>query len=245
MKSGSRSRTNSSSETNPGSRRNRSWERSSIRSTNVPHETIEIGFLDEPEPDAPVEATIEAVRVEETRRRPCQSRSRSRPNQYQEMFGDAPVDSAPLEELPAVEPIEADPAPSSDLWFQSLARQLDVASSEPPPSQADVAAPLGDVPLEGVPAEQSNRDTSRGSDRRPRGRRQVLNCLDRSSFRASRCRRRATQWAKRERDEIHEEPIEIDDAEQQVETFRRAVRGERPTSFASHARSVTANGRGD
>ena len=36
MKSGSRSRTNSSSETNPGSRQNRSWKRSSIRSANVP-----------------------------------------------------------------------------------------------------------------------------------------------------------------------------------------------------------------
>ncbi len=70
-----------------------------------------------------------------------------------------PFPAEPVEEFLraslAKEPTEAEPAPSSRSWFRSMARQLGLASAEPQPLETELAAPLGDVPLESPPPELS------------------------------------------------------------------------------------------
>jgi len=92
-----------------------------------PHDTIEIGFPAEPEPDAPVEEPIEFVRVEETLEAvPIEEPIELEP--VQEMFEDALVDGSPLEVVPAI--VSTDPvfgpaiATSSDAMGEEGAREI-------------------------------------------------------------------------------------------------------------------------
>jgi hypothetical protein len=195
-------------------------------------ETIEIGSLAEPERDAPAEETIEAVRVEETVEA-VPIEEPFEPEPVPEMFGDALVDGEPVERVPAVESIEADPAPSSDSWFRSLARQLDVASADTPPLQADVAAPLEDVPLEGFPAEQSS-ETLPGSAAAEVEVAAESSIVSSDPLLGQATTESSDALGEEGLDEIDEEPIEIEEREQPVGIFEEPFAEDvQPVSIAT------------